>query len=240
MVPQEAEDNFQWDPSSKAGLWNSSANLEWSMQHSKVHECQRMSKVYGFVWKCCVPLNPMVLLIIVPMKMAISLGILTKHFQTNPYTMNSRQLLPVGCWASSEWTKTFDRSENHMQVFTVVNAKPYPSFTCAAAIDGNPQQSAKKWKKWFDPFPEVGLAGGSKISANLSYLSIFSKMQNIGRSRWTDDHGKIGPCHNTSPAKGTWPSLRRTFWIDMAGALKQAGDVDWGIFTCSSVSTPQY
>ena len=32
-----------------------------------------------------VPLNPMVLLIIIPIKMAISLGILTQHFQTNPY-----------------------------------------------------------------------------------------------------------------------------------------------------------
>ena len=35
-----------------------------------------------------VALNPMVLLIIIPMKMAISLGLLTQHFQTNPYYIN--------------------------------------------------------------------------------------------------------------------------------------------------------
>ena len=40
----------------------------------------------GCVWKCCVPLNPMVLLIIIPFwKMAISLGRLSQHVQTNPW-----------------------------------------------------------------------------------------------------------------------------------------------------------
>ena len=42
------------------------------------------------IWVClkmsCTPLYPMVLLIIIPfLKMAISLGILTQHFQTNPF-----------------------------------------------------------------------------------------------------------------------------------------------------------
>ena len=32
-----------------------------------------------------VPLNPMVLLIIIPIKWLLSLGILTRHCQTNPY-----------------------------------------------------------------------------------------------------------------------------------------------------------
>ena len=41
-------------------------------------------------WVClkmlCTPKNPMVLLIIIPfLKMAMSLGILTHHFQTKPY-----------------------------------------------------------------------------------------------------------------------------------------------------------
>ena len=38
----------------------------------------------------CTPLYPMVLLIIIPFwKMAISLGILTQHFQTNPYNIRN-------------------------------------------------------------------------------------------------------------------------------------------------------
>ena len=39
---------------------------------------------YGFVWKCCVPLHPMVLLIIIPMKNGYFIGGVP-HFQTYPY-----------------------------------------------------------------------------------------------------------------------------------------------------------
>ena len=47
--------------------------------------------VYIYIWVClkmlCTPLYPMVLLIIIPMKNDVfSLGILTQHFQTNPYS----------------------------------------------------------------------------------------------------------------------------------------------------------
>ena len=45
-----------------------------------------------------VPLNPMVLLIIIPsLKMAISLGILTQHFQTNPSAVRQWHNLQVYC-----------------------------------------------------------------------------------------------------------------------------------------------
>ena len=37
----------------------------------------------GCVWKCCVPLNPMVLLIIIPMKNGYFIGNIP-YFQTNP------------------------------------------------------------------------------------------------------------------------------------------------------------
>ena len=42
-------------------------------------------QTYGFVWKCCVPLNPMVLLIIIPIKNGYFIGNIP-YFQTNPYT----------------------------------------------------------------------------------------------------------------------------------------------------------
>ena len=49
------------------------------------------------IWVClkmwCKPLNPMVLLISIPfLNMAISLGILTQHFQTNPHDFMSSQI----------------------------------------------------------------------------------------------------------------------------------------------------
>ena len=40
---------------------------------------------YGFVWKCCVPLNPMVLLIIIPFLNGYFIGNIP-YFQTHPYS----------------------------------------------------------------------------------------------------------------------------------------------------------
>ena len=39
---------------------------------------------YGFVWKCCVPLNPMVLLIIIPMKNGYFIGKINPTFSDKP------------------------------------------------------------------------------------------------------------------------------------------------------------
>ena len=50
--------------------------------------CGWSPKKHGCVWKCCVPLNPMVndgFADHYPYWMAISLGILTQHFQTKPH-----------------------------------------------------------------------------------------------------------------------------------------------------------
>ena len=52
---------------------------------------------YGFVWKCCVPLHPMVLLIIIPTKWLFHWEY-TQHFQTYPYvTMSIYVKLVMEC-----------------------------------------------------------------------------------------------------------------------------------------------
>ena len=60
----------------------------------------RISK--GSNWVClkmlCTPLYPMVLLILIPMKMAISLGRLTQHFQTNPIGKQRHAVFVFFCW----------------------------------------------------------------------------------------------------------------------------------------------
>ena len=43
-----------------------------------------INKLYGSVWKCRVPLNPMVFMIIIPMKNGYFIGNIP-YFQTNPY-----------------------------------------------------------------------------------------------------------------------------------------------------------
>ena len=48
--------------------WNSGINWVW----------------YGCVWKCCVPLNPMVLLIIIPMKNGYFIGNINPTFSDTP------------------------------------------------------------------------------------------------------------------------------------------------------------
>ena len=60
---------------------------------------------FGCVWKWLVPQNPMVLLIIIPIKWLL-LGILTQHFQTNPFhtrwsilrTWTSKMIWPKFPW----------------------------------------------------------------------------------------------------------------------------------------------
>ena len=48
---------------------------------------------YGCVWKCRVPLNPMVLLIIIPFLNGYFIGTnYTQHFQTNPYMLHNLAL----------------------------------------------------------------------------------------------------------------------------------------------------
>ena len=44
---------------------------------------ERILSTFGFVWKCCVPLNPMVLLIIIPFLNGYFMGNIP-YFQTNP------------------------------------------------------------------------------------------------------------------------------------------------------------
>ena len=59
----------------------------WSMRslaRKRPHLAVYCSCRYGCVWKCCVPLNPMVLLIIIPMKNGYFIGNIP-YFQTNPY-----------------------------------------------------------------------------------------------------------------------------------------------------------
>ena len=61
---------------------------EWhDMDMSNTWYDMSMTWTFGCVWKCCVPLNLMVLLIIIPMKngYCISLGRLTQHFQTKQF-----------------------------------------------------------------------------------------------------------------------------------------------------------
>ena len=55
---------------------------------------------YGFVWKCCVPLNPMVLLIIIPMKNGYFIGNIP-YFQTNPYWYDIPQFETYPQWQAS-------------------------------------------------------------------------------------------------------------------------------------------
>ena len=53
---------------------------------------------YGFVWKCCVPLNPMVLLIIIPMKNGYFIGNIPNIFrQTHIFLVSLSQTVPKNC-----------------------------------------------------------------------------------------------------------------------------------------------
>ena len=54
--------------------------------------------IYGCVWKCCVPLNPLVLLIIIPMKNCYFIGNIP-YFQTNPYVNN--RTFGLNMWSGS-------------------------------------------------------------------------------------------------------------------------------------------
>ena len=63
-----------------------------------------LSKSYWCVWKCCVPLNPMVLLIIIPIFYGYLFGNIP-YFQTNPYVKLER----------SRCSKIFSFQENMFQ-----------------------------------------------------------------------------------------------------------------------------
>ena len=69
------------------------------------------------IWVClkmlCTPLYPMVCLIIIPQKIAISLGRLTQHFQTNPFGGWSNLL--SFCWDPfSDYDKKWGRFVRHV------------------------------------------------------------------------------------------------------------------------------
>ena len=71
----------RWQKAATAQIWRNCFRLSCDRR-----SLFRASKIwrYGCVWKCCVPLNPLVLLIIIPMKNGYFIGNIP-YFQTNPY-----------------------------------------------------------------------------------------------------------------------------------------------------------
>ena len=74
---------FSWwkNPFQRAFSW-------WHKSHGFKppfnHQIPAMKPPFGCVWKCCVPLNPMVLLIIIPMKNGYFIGKINPTFLDKP------------------------------------------------------------------------------------------------------------------------------------------------------------
>ena len=106
----------------------------WVILALNVHKSSTMKHMgYGFVWKCCVPhCTQWFCWSLSLWKMAISLGILTQHFQTNPYItidwytwyMFLASVAPLFSWnvqwnfRKNHWIGLWEKSQEPPRDFT--------------------------------------------------------------------------------------------------------------------------
>ena len=102
----------QWALPERSGGWRFFRrwNLSWCLNlatHVGPREFCMAHHGTGFVWKCCVPLNPMVLLIIIPFLNGYIIGNIPNIFRQTQLVITS------GLVASSSWSWGYPRDWVH-------------------------------------------------------------------------------------------------------------------------------
>ena len=118
----------------------------------RIHPSAAHMCVCVCVWKCCVPLNPMVLLILIPMKNGYFIGNIP-YFQTNPY------VFPI-CFSFSLWSHVMVLLPREVQVVVLIFIGIDPLRVAPDHVDDIQVTDLATWTEWnpigrFGNFPRM-------------------------------------------------------------------------------------